>query len=174
MTGTAATVWQRIRPKTLIEWLVIVAIAGVLVALFLEPVTWVSDGSITVPVHIRVFNPVTGTPIQNARVGIVRYWPLGDQSKFEPLEKSLDGIIQNTTNERGSIITNLQFDVTASNRRPIPRAHLSGTWIVVDADGFDKAFVPIRHESLPTAELRTRGEIVVPVGLLKSQPSSEK
>lgn len=167
MTGTATqTFWQRNRPKTLLEWLVIIAILIVLIALWFAPVTWVSDGTITLPVHVRVFDPTSGAPISNAKVGVLRYRTISGTDDIEPLETDLAHIIRNPTNAAGSVSIDQMFYTNASDRNPIPRAHLSGVWVIVEADGYHRALLTVGNVSVPTAELRKRGEILVPVGLL--------
>jgi hypothetical protein len=169
MAGTATDIWERIRPKTLIEWLVVFAIIAVLIALLLPGPQWISDGDITIPVHVRVFDPSSGKPIPNAQVGILRYRTIFSSSDIEPLEENLAHVTKTPTNDAGSVSINQMFYTNASDRNPVTRAHLGGVWIIVEADGYDRAFVPVRNESLPTAELRKRGEILVPVALLRAK-----
>lgn len=57
------------------------------------------------------------------------------------------------------------FPTGANHVHPEPQVKLSHGWIIVAADGFGGAVVPLRHESVPTTVVRSRNELPVYIGL---------
>ena len=159
---------------TLVEWLAIVAIIVVLVALLIPPVQWASSGDIEFPVRVRVFDAATAEPIAGARVAVIRgphvaselesYRDFFPGDWFDHLTPEKQGL----TGADGSAVVVYTFKTGASNRNPTPRAHLGNAWAVVKSKGYGGTAVPVRHNSIPTSELRRQNELLVLIGLLRS------
>jgi hypothetical protein len=153
--------------------LALVAFLAVLVALILPATKWASSGDIRFPVRVFVFDATRGVPIANARVAI--FWaPL--LSGVETLQENreffrsvdLDQIrddVGGVTKSDGTVVIDYKFRTGANHERPITYAHLRGTWVRVQVEGYGGVVVPVRYDSLPTATLREQKELVVPVGL---------
>ncbi|MCA9021479.1 MAG: hypothetical protein KDA74_15125, partial [Planctomycetaceae bacterium] len=93
---------KRSAPKTLIEWLILIAVITVLIALLFPEAQWISSGSLTVPVEITVFDSESGEPIENASVLIVRLYLVNNEDA--PLRLgSLASDEGNTTDESGMV-----------------------------------------------------------------------
>ncbi len=174
MTPFLKRLAPHLRRPTLIEGLVVMAIICVAVALLLPPVQWASSGDITVPVRVIVFDAAQGTPISGAQVLVVRSPPTEVPSFMTDLQERVPHRIadypedrRSVTDSSGQAIIQYSFRTGAGNQHPIPSAHLSFYWGSVLAPGYGGSVTPVRYESVPTAELRKRGELVVPVGLLR-------
>jgi hypothetical protein len=181
-----SAVWSRIVPKTLIEWLVVAAIAAVLIALLVPPVQW-ADGSIKVPVKVVVFNPETGQPVQDARVAIVRGLPASEEFSLADHRERLSGLrellvagdlgtlngsVGAGTGRDGTVTLDVEFRTGASHRNPVPRAHTRWYWVLVSADRCGTVAVPLRYESLTTKQLREQQTLSAYVGLLpRTEPA---
>lgn len=157
---------------TLVEWLVVIAIVAVMVAMLLSGEQWASSGSIRFPVRVLVFDAAHGTPIANARIGIFRARPLYDSKSLEEERDRYDpkNRIRNTdygtTDADGTVVIEHEFTTGANHLRPATHAHLGRAWVHVLAEGYGGVVVPVRHDSQPTATLREQKELVVPVGLM--------
>lgn len=157
----------------LIQSLVIIAIISVLFALLLEPAKWASDGDIRVPVRIFVFDAANCRPIPNANC-LVCWSPLvleatdltGDCPSRGLSISEWPEDCRSVTDENGTSVIEHKFNTSASDKNPITRAHLSSTWVRVEATGFGGAVVPLRYEGRPTSELRKEGRISVSIGLI--------
>lgn len=169
---------DRLRKITLIEWLVMAAIVGVVVALIWPAPKWARSGERPFPVEITIFNGQSLKPIIGARVTVVRALPatgesppaaFGDTLSLETLKYSescgisgADGVARFET----------LFRTGANHVRPETHAHLSRYWVLVAADGFSPVGFPLRTESVPTKEIREQGRISAMVALY-SEPVSE-
>jgi hypothetical protein len=161
-----------LRKLTVVEWLVVIAIAVVLVVLLIPGAKWASSGDIQFPVRVFVFDASHGTPIENARVGIF-YGLYPQDSKFveenrdwyAPKDRIRDSDY-GTTSAGGTVVITYKFMTGANYVRPATHAHLHGTWVHVQAEGYGGVVVPVRHDSLATATLREQKELLVPVGLM--------
>lgn len=168
MMGFAANVWQRATKITVVEWLVILLIVGILAALLLlVPAQWVSDGVITLPVRVLVFDPLSEQPIVNAQVAIMKAPPVSSLDDVHQLHDRLPPVLKSTTGQTGSVVIKFTFETNASNQRPVKRAHVGNAWVVVEAAGYGGVVVPVRYASQSTAELRKQGELLVTIGLLR-------
>ncbi len=166
---------RSIRRLTLVEWLAIILIVTVFVALLLPAAQWASSGDIEVPVRVLVFDAASATPIAGARVGIQRAPPWFDEEFLTQYRESLDlyGDIrdadQEVTSNSGIAVIDYRFRTGASHQRPTPHAHTNWVWVAVQAEGYGGAVIPVRHESLPTPKLREQDELRIPIGLLRSE-----
>ena len=163
------------RRLTLLEWLVVIAIVAVVILLLIPAVKWAADGDIRFPVRVFVFDAAHGTPIANAQVGVFRAPSRPDVRSLEAGRDSYDPKIRvrdsdsGTTDAGGAVVINNEFTTGANYLRPTMYAHLRGTWVHVQADGYGGVVVPVRHDSLPTATLREQKELLVPVGLMRKE-----
>jgi hypothetical protein len=163
-----------LRRPTIIQSLLVTAIVAVAIALIVPGVQWAASGDIRFPVRVLVFDAVHGKPIADAHVAIFRALPLlssksleEDGALYDPRKlDQISRVDRGATGADGTVIINIEFHTGANHERPTMYAHLRGTWVHVQAEGFGEVVVPIRHESLPTATLRKLKELVVPVGLV--------
>ena len=174
-------------PKTWIEWLVVVAIVAVLVALVVPETKWAADGSIDIPVRVHVFDAETMRPIQGARVAVVRGpvalegASLGEhQDDFSRAWATiLDGQHGDTTSADGiatidySFHTSASYKTSESIRNPTMRAHVRSHWIFVASEFHDRVAVPLRYQSIPTKSLREEGVLPAFVGLVRRESEEE-
>ena len=165
---------------TVLDWVIVVAIIGVLIALLVPDAQWVSDGEIDVPVRVLVFDAKQAVPIPNARAVIARatFWVDDDFLKdfherfpdIETLERDLNdglkGLGQGQTSEDGSVTIPFRFRTNASNKNPETKAHVGWAWIAVRAEGYAGVVIPVGNESVPTKKLRQQKELRVPIGLM--------
>jgi hypothetical protein len=165
MTEPAVKFSPWLRRPMLIEWLVIVAITCVLVALIVPGAKWASSGDITIPVQVQVFDPISAKPVVGARVGISRFRWWFDQADIVNSQNLLADVQAHATDEAGSVVIDHKFSTGANHERPVTHAHLPGAWVIVEADGYGRVLVPVNNTSFPSGELRKRGKLVVPIGL---------
>jgi hypothetical protein len=165
---------------TLLDCLVLVAIAGVLTALLVPDAQWVSDGDIDIPVRVLVFDAKRAVPIPNARVVVARATSWTDdgflkdfRERFPDIElldrdlnDGLKGLGQGQTSEDGTVTIPFRFRTNASNESPVTRAHVGWAWIAVQAEGYAGVVIPVGNESVPTKKLREQKELRVPIGLM--------
>lgn len=170
--------WRgRLQKITLIEWLVMAAIVGVVVALALPTVQSVRPGEISVPVEITVFDGQTLKPITAARVTIIRALPatgsfppaeFGDRLSLEKLKiPELGGV----TGVDGVARFEHRFRTGAKEESSQPHAHLNWYWVLVSADGFSPVGFPLRTSSVPTEKLREQGKLSTMVALYTATAS---
>lgn len=176
-TVSAPSSWRlRIRRPSLLESVVSVLIIVVAILLLL-PGQWVADGSIEVPVRVRVFDAVEARPIRDAQVAIVRAPPAIpnfaiDEYRGRFSREYLDHLQRESphlTGEDGTVAIRHEFNTSASHKNPEFRAHLAWGWVVVSAEGYGTVVVPVRYESQPTRVLREQGEVFVAVGLMPAE-----
>jgi hypothetical protein len=126
---------RRLAEITGLEWIVIVAIVAVLIALLYPQTQWVSDGSIRLPVRVIVFASEHGTPISGAKVMVSRGpWAkdpkaldeLRDRFASEPIG-DLPQKYFATTDEKGVAVIEHEFLTGASHRRPVTMPTLTST-----------------------------------------------
>jgi hypothetical protein len=164
----------RIRRPSLVESLVLVTIIAILVALLLPGPQWAADGSIEVPVRVRVFDAAEARPIPAAEVAIFRAPPplpdfAIDQYRGRFSREYLEQVAANNrhvTGNDGSVVIVHEFRTGASHKDPEFRAHVSWEWVMVSAKGYGTVVVPVRYESAPTKDVREQGELFVAVGLM--------
>jgi len=174
-TVNAGTHWNlRLRRPSLVKSLVLVTIIAILVALLLPGAKWAADGSIEIPVRVRVFDAAEARPIQGAEVAIFRApAPLPtfaideyrDRFSREYLEQ-VAAHDRHVTSNDGSVVIVHEFRTGASHKNPEFRAHLSWAWVMVVAQGYGTVVVPVRYESAPTNDIQKQGELFVAVGLM--------
>ncbi|SFI09451.1 hypothetical protein [Planctomicrobium piriforme] len=166
-------------PKlTRLEWVVVVVIIAILIALLVPQTKWVSSGTLRLPVRVIAFNSKDATPIAGADVTIFRAPPVFDLNSLredfdryhiDPDLKGYSGTIstvdQGFTDADGVVVIEYEFRTGASHVRPAPYAHTNFAWIQIQANGYGTVVVPVRHESMPTKILKERGELIVPVGM---------
>jgi hypothetical protein len=168
-------------PNTLIQWLVLIAIVTVVIALLVPPARWASSGDIEIPVRIVVFDAATSEPIEEASVAIVRAMPPMDQADpaeyhehfLVAWERLSEGTIGSMTDTDGSAIIVVQFSTGASHTNPTPRAHLRGHWIIVSAGEYGSVAVPLRYESMTTKSLREQQPLPAYVGLMRHSTDTQ-
>lgn len=164
----------RLRWPTTAEWLLLIAIAAILIALIIPSVEWAADGSMRFPVRVLVFDATSGMPIANAGVTVFRAPPLAD---WNPLEKNRDrynprnldrmpASASGTTGADGAVVMDTGFETGASHKRPTSHAKVSWIWVYVHAEGYGAVVVPARHDSQPVAQLKEQKELLVPIGLV--------
>lgn len=155
------------------EVTVIVVILAVLYALFSPKPTWVSDGTIRIPVRVFVFNATNRRPISNAECAVFHASPILDASSLTKDHPVFNNVpmkewpqsCRGTTDETGSAAIEYTFRTSASNKHPNSRAHLMNEWVRVEADGFGGVAVPVGYDEGPASEMRKDGEFVVSIGL---------
>lgn len=169
-----ASLKRHLAEITGLEWIVIVSIIAVLVALLYPQTQWASSGSIRLPVRVIVVDAEHGTPISGANVMVSRGpWAKNPKALDELGDRFASGPIGDlpqkyfaTTDEKGVAVIEHEFSTGASHRRPVSHTHLDFNWVKVEADGYRAAVVPVRDESQPTALLRKQGEVLVKVELI--------
>ncbi len=172
MTAAARFI-SRARHSTRIEWLALVAVVAVLTALVIPETRWASSGSLRLPVHVTVFDAAEGRLIPRADVSIFHASPAADRSEI-PGPVSEDFVMSSTQNGRGitgddgTAVIDYEFRTGASNASPAPKAHLRWEWVMVSADGYEAAVVPVRYNSVPTQTLRSEKQLSVLIGLMKA------
>lgn len=176
-TASADSSWKlRIRRPSLVEGVVSLLIIVVAIVLLL-PGEWVADGSIEVPVRVRVFDAAAARPIRDAQVAIIRARPplpefAIDEYREQFSREYLGRLQQNAphlTGDDGTVAIRHEFNTSASHKNPEFRAHLAWGWVVVSAEGYGTVVVPVRYESLPTKVIREQGEVFVAVGLMPAE-----
>ncbi len=177
MKQLASSISRSLRKQTLLEWVVIVAILAVLIALLTPATKWASSGDLRLPVKVFVFDAIQCTPISNAKVTVFRATPVGDSAslaewqdhfKIGPISE-LPHQFWATTDAQGIAVVDYEFRTGASHKRPVTHAHVNFAWVRVEADGFGGAAIPVRHESQPSSVLKQQGEILVQIGLIPRQ-----
>lgn len=151
------------------------AIIVALVAILLPTIQWAASGHIQLPVRVLVFDAVRGRPIANAHVGIFRALPLDDlkslqgrQDEYRP-RKHVPGDDCVKTSDDGAAVINYEFATGANHERPTMYVHLTDVWVNVAAEGYGSIVVPVRYESAPRATLQKQKEIVVSIGLIRTE-----
>lgn len=174
MKQFVSSIRRSLRKQTLLEWVVIVAILAVLVALLTPETKWASSGDLRLPVKVFVFDANQYKPIPDAKVTVFRAFPVGDQAslvrwqdqfKIGPISE-LPHQFWTTTDAQGIAVIDYEFRTGASHKRPVTHAHVNFTWVRVEADGFGGAAIPVRHDSQPSSALKQKGEVLVQVGLI--------
>ena len=168
-------------PKTWIEWLVVVAIAAILVALVIPETKWAADGSIDVPVRVHVFDADAMQPIEGARVALIRGPLAGDsvaldeyRDRFESGWKAMkDGWFGETTQADGFATIDCKMPTGSSHKNPESRAHASLFWVLVSSDDHQRVAVPLRYQSIPTKSLQEEGVLPVFVGVVRREVEEE-
>lgn len=165
---------QFVQRFTVIDWIVLVVICAVILALIIPKTKWASSGSLQVPVKIMVFDLSTGSPIPHAQVTLFRAPPvhglqafLEDHDRYRPAHYKgfVHELQRGETDLQGSATIGYEFRTGANYENPAPRAHTNWVWVEVRAAGYGVVVVPIRHESLATSGIKERGELAVPIGL---------
>lgn len=172
MQKTFKSLW----PSTIIEWLIIIAIIAVTIAILVPEAQWASDGDITIPVRVVVFDAETVTPINGAQVSLFRCPPWtedeflkGFRERWSSEQFDADwNLHRGVTDVTGQAVITYKFNTSASNKNPVTRAHTRWVWTAVRANGYGGAAVQLRQESLPTSILREQKGLTVPVGLIKA------
>lgn len=153
---------------TLTEFLVVITITLILIALILPSVKWASSGSIQLPVRIVVFDAARARPIVGAKVAILWAPPLvGERTIEEYRDRFPDDLFEDLGAE-GTVVVDHEFRTGGSHRRPA-HAHLRWYWVMVVAEGYNGVVIPVRHESQPTAFLRDQKELLVTIGLMPTK-----
>jgi hypothetical protein len=162
---------------TFVEWLLIAGIASILMAILMPEARWASDGSVQLPVQVFVFDLERRVPIENARVMLIRGEQIRDlttlaapsnlfpRQPFDPLPPEYGA----STDATGSTTIEHQFHTGASHKHPVTRAFLEQVWVQLEANGYGRVAIPIRHESQPVAVLKKQGPIIVQLGLAASK-----
>lgn len=162
------------RRFTLIQWLVVAAVAAIMVAMFVPGTKWASSGAVTIPVDVLVFDPQAAAPIEGALVAIV--WAPPATGEFEvakyqsDLSEGFSAIeeIGSRTNREGVATIPHEFRTGANHERPASYAHTRWYWLLVAAEGYGSVAVPLRYESMVTKELKTQGRLPAYVGLTRT------
>lgn len=169
------------RRPSLIEVLLVVAVAAALLAILTPPARWASSGSREVAVRVHVFDAETGQPIEGARIELTTQsspgrsisegqWPRfpagrdRDDSRNEGRKPSMGGTVAKSAKD-GSARVHETFPTSASHVHPEPHVDLSRGWIIVTSTGYGGAVIPLRHETLPAAVVGRGNEIPVSIGL---------
>lgn len=167
--------WLRnARPKTLLEWLILVAVVAILVAIILPGAKWASSGELNVPVVVTVFDATTIMPISKAVVGIVRAPVVEELLSNEYCENVTLGAARlrefgTITNESGKATIVQTFDTGANHNRPVSHAHTASHWVLATAEGYGTVAIPLRYQSIETKKLMSQGHLPAFVGLVKAQ-----
>jgi len=157
--------------------LAILAICAVLYAILAATPQWASDGTIRIPVRIFAFDAANHRPIPNAKCLIFRATPVSNASSLTNDHAIFNGQSMNewpqfcrgTTDATGSTIIEHEFGTSASHEHPNPHAHLMNYSVQVEADGFGGVVVPVGNDERRTSEIRKDGEVVVSIGLLRTE-----
>lgn len=168
---------HRLRQLTSAEWSVIGGFGIVLLAILFSSPQWVADGSTYHPVRVIAFDADSARPIPSVRVSLFRAPPISTIGTLEAAREYFDSqrlkthpaTAQGTTGVDGTVVVNAEIRTSSSDKNPTSRAHLSCLWVRVEADGYSGVVLPVRHESQPVSNLRERGEIVVPVGMIRQR-----
>ncbi|REJ94740.1 MAG: hypothetical protein DWQ34_08380 [Planctomycetota bacterium] len=168
-------------PKTWIEWLVVVVIAAILVALLLPEPKWAASGSIEVPVRVYVFDAETIEPVEGAHVALIRGPIPGDRLGFVEYQDHFDsgwramkeGWFGETTQADGFATVECEIPTGSSHKNPESCAHASLFWILVSSDDHVRVAVPLRYQSIPTKSLREEGVLPVFVGVVRREVEEE-
>lgn len=163
---------------TRIGCLLIVITIAILVVIVIPYIPWASSGTIRFPVRVFVFDATQRTPISEATVAVFQSPPvLGPNSlasddrpfRAEHVRLIADAV-HGTTGTDGMAVLEFEFKTSANNTRPSPHAHTRWAWVEVHAAGYGTVVVPVRHDSMKTADMRKLGELLVPVGLVAIEP----
>jgi hypothetical protein len=172
--GGSFNVLSRLRRVTFLEWLIVAATVGIVTALLLPATKWASSGSVNVPVRVVVFDAARSRPIGHARVLLFRAPPYGvvaependgkDTNPFHPYGPAGDrfGLVEGVTGTDGVAVIQYTIGTGTNHNRPVTRAHVDWMWVEVQAEGYGGVIVPVRHVSVPAADIRKSGELVVP------------
>ena len=167
--------FRSLRSLTWLEWAVVVLIAVVLIAFLTPGIQYVADCEHLFPVRVIVFDAAAAQPVSGAQVTILRAAPFSSEKmKSAPREITISpkpGHFQEAiTDADGCALINCRFTTSASESRPTPHIHLGWAWVEVHAEGYGGVIVPVRHDSRPTAEVRRKSELLVPIGLFPNRP----
>ncbi len=162
-----------IKRFTLVEWLASAAILSVTIALLIPKAKakWTSSGDRPVAVRVHVFDAEENVPLYGVQVVLISR---GCRSVANPPPLRLDAETlallppqaMAKTGDDGDAVVSAVFGTSASNRRPAGHVHVQSGWVIVSADGYAAAAVPIRYESVPISQVRDR-ELPLTVGLFK-------
>lgn len=163
------------------EWTVLALIAVAVAALLLPGPKWASSGEIRIPVRVVVFDAETLSPIADAMVAIVRvppapgeFEPKAYADQFSATWSAFDrGEIRTRTLADGSVAIPTDFGTGASHTNPEPRAHTRWHWVLVAVNGYGRVAIPLRYESMSTAQLRRDGLLTAAVGLSRDVEKSD-
>jgi hypothetical protein len=177
MGGPMRGVISKVLELSLIEWLILVMILAIVIALTLPGPQWASSGTIEMPVRIVVFDAKTTLPISDADVAIFRAPPATgnfDLAEYrDPIANTLAAMerddLGKKTDSNGSATIVFEFRTGASHVHTESRAHTSWYWVIVSADGYGSAVLPLRYETLPTKVLREQEFLPAYVGLIRQQ-----
>ncbi len=166
----------RLMRPLLIGLLIVIALMAILVVIVFPMIPWASSGSIRFPVRVFVFDATLRTPISEADVAVFNSPPvLGANSlssegriyRADRFELSTDSV-RSVTGTDGMAVLDFEFRTSANNTRPAPEVHTRWAWVEVHADGYGTVVIPVRHDSMKADDLQKFGELLVPVGLAKS------
>jgi hypothetical protein len=166
------TTWlKKAYPKTLIGWLTLIAMVAVLVAVIIPEAKWGSSGSVTIPVDVVVFDALTAKPIEGAYVAIVWASRATSEVELQRHKANLSGglsvieRIGTKTDHAGLATIDHEFGTGANYKHPQSHADTSSYWLIVSADGYGSAAVPLRYQTMTTKALREQGRLPAYVGL---------
>jgi hypothetical protein len=162
-----------VKSASLVEWLAVAAIVAVLIAVLMPSTRWAASGSIRLPIRVVVFDAARQRPIEGAEVSIFRSIAARDSQSFPPLDAEAPSLIRNdghrsVTGRDGAAVIDHEFPTSASDRFPTTKAHLAWEWVLVSSKGHGTVLTPLRYESIPTKTLRDQKELLVLIGMMKS------
>lgn len=143
------------------DWLVVIAVVAVLIAVLMPPVQWASSGEIKVPVQVQVLDERSGIPVVGAAVALFRS-PPPESNASRSFEGELPLAIFDgdenpyltTSDVNGLATITYPFRTGANHERPESHAHTRWVWVAVRAEKNRDAVVQVRQNSLPTAQLK--------------------
>ena len=158
----------------------------VVVSIFLIPQQrWASSGTLLIPVQVTVFNLMTGEPIAEAAVTIIRAYSVHSHLPLEEYSELLRqgvhpgqvprpqaGFSSGLTGPDGMVSIPVEFETSASHASPQPKAHTHRHWVVVSAPGYPAIAYPLSDRFHETKTLKSRHGLQTQIGLMSAAPNS--
>lgn len=159
------------RSWTWLEWSVLAAVLGTLIALFIPATRWAASGERDVVIRVHAFDGETHKPLAGAGVSLISgpYRLTGPPlaSEIEANERSQSAI--GTTNSDGEALVTGTFSSTSGYQNPKGSVGLHRGWLVVRAAGYGGVTFPVRHEPMPRPLVLEMKEVPVSIGLFRTQ-----
>jgi hypothetical protein len=162
-----------LRAPNVTEWIVIAAIIVALGWLLFTQGKWAASGTLRVPVRVVVFDATTHQTLRGASVRVVRLRkPAGEVVTASRPLLSADAFAETTdplpTDKDGAAMFHVEMGTGASHKNPQGIVHTDFYWVMVRADGYGTALVPIRHEPTQRKWLSEQAFLPVYAGLSQS------
>lgn len=166
-----------LRNLSIAEWCIAGVIILTCVIMLVPSPEWASSGTMTCPVEVLVFNVKDGSPIESAKVDILRI-PLSstEHTSLEYAE-NFSGVIRvieqnefaQTTSAQGIALFNMEFNTSASHKNPKTSASTELFTVLVSTKNFGTMITPLRYQSTPIEHMKVGDKINFRIGLWPSE-----